>query len=104
METTVHSEVHVSNMYKVSALTALGLITFFLVMKLFNLATVVELRFFNILILLVGVRQMLLQERAQDSGRLEYLHGMMIGFMTAFLAAFMFSVFVFVYLTLDSSF
>jgi hypothetical protein len=104
METAIQSHIHVSSMYKVSAITAAGLIGFFLIMKLFNLATMVEFRFLNIDILLFGVRYVLLRERAENNGRLEYLNGMMKGFMTAVLAAVMFSVFIFIYLKLDRSF
>jgi len=104
METAVHTQVHVSNMYKVAALTALGLVAFFLVMKLLGLNTIVEFRFFNIIILLIGVRHILLRERTENEENLEYLDGMMTGFMTAFLAAVMFSVFIFIYLNIDSNF
>src|SRR5690242_12489439 len=104
METTIHHHAHVSGMYKVAALTAGGLILFFLLMKLFNLATIVEFRFFNIIILLIGVRYILLQERMQNDNKLEYLDGMMTGFMTAFLSAAMFSIFIFIYLNLDTGF
>ena len=104
METTIHSHTTEVNMYKVSALTSLGLICFFLLMKLFNLNTIVELRFLNILIILFGVRYVLLRKRADNNGKLEYLNGMMAGFMTAFLSAVIFAVFIFIYLNIDSGF
>src|SRR5689334_21469801 len=104
MKTLVHPQTHVSNMYKVAAVTALGLVAFFLVMKFLGLNTVVQFRFFNIVILLIGVRHVLLRERAENDGNLEYLDGMMTGFMTAFLAAVMFSVFIFIYLNIDGNF
>jgi hypothetical protein len=104
METTIRSQSTAVNMYKIAALTALGLIVFFLLMKLLNLNTIVELRFLNVLILLVGVRYVLLRKRAENGGKLDYLQGMMSGFMTAFVAAVLFAVFVFIYLNIDSAF
>jgi hypothetical protein len=104
METTIRSRTTAVNMYKVSALTALGIVCFFLLMKLFGLNTIVELRFLNVLIILVGVRYVLVHKRAENGGKLEYLNGIIAGFMTAFLAAVIFAVFIFIYLNLDSAF
>lgn len=88
-----------ANMYKVSGITALGLVLFFIIMKFLNLVTIVELRFVNFFILLLGVRQILLARRKENNGKLEYLPGMMLGFMTAFMASVFFAVFVFLYLS-----
>lgn len=104
MQTTLQPRISVSDMYKTASLTTVALISYFLLMKLLHLNTNVELRFANFLIVMYGVRQALLHKRMEDGGRLEYLPGMMVGFMTAFLSAAMFSVFVFVYLNLDSGF
>jgi hypothetical protein len=53
----------------VASLTALCLILFFLLMKLLNLITIVELRFVNFFILLIGIRYMLLAgERKATAG------------------------------------
>jgi hypothetical protein len=104
METTVQHHISVSNVYKTASLTALGLISYFLVMKLLHLNTVVELRFINFLIVMYGVRQVLLHKRMENNGKLEYLPGMMIAFMTAFISSAMFAAFIFIYLNIDSSF
>src|SRR3954468_18488520 len=104
METTIRSHATEVNMYKVSAVTASGIIGFFLLMKLFNLNTIVELRFLNVLIILVGVRYVLLRKRNENNGKLEYLNGMMSGFMTAFLSAVIFAIFIFIYLNIDAGF
>jgi hypothetical protein len=87
------------SMYKVAAVTALGLAVFFIAMKFLHLVTIVELRFVNFFILLLGVRKMLLSRRKENNGRLEYLPGMLLGFMTAFLASVFFAAFVFLYLS-----
>jgi hypothetical protein len=86
------------DMYRIAAYTALGLVLFFIVMKFLNLATMVELRFVNFFILLLGVRKALLLKRKENNGRLEYLPGMLVGFMTALIASLIFAAFVFVYL------
>lgn len=104
METTIDSHSTTVNMYKISALTALGLIAFFLLMKLLNLNTIVELRFLNVFFLLIGVRYILIRKRSENDGKLDYLQGMMSGFMTAFVAAVLFSGFVFIYLNIDLGF
>ena len=105
MDTTIHhTRSSEANLYKVAAITAASLIAFFLLMKLVNLSTVVELRFLNIFIVLFGVRYILLRKREDNGGKLEYLNGMMAGFMTAFLAAVIFAAFIFIYLNVDTSF
>jgi hypothetical protein len=105
MDTTIHhSHTAEVNLYKVAAITAAGLIGFFLLMKLVHLNTVVELRFLNIFIVLFGVRYILLRKREENGGKLEYLNGMMAGFMTAFLSAVIFAAFIFIYLNVDAGF
>jgi hypothetical protein len=105
MDTTIHhTHSTEANLYKVAALTAAGIIAFFLLMKLVHLNTVVELRFLNIFIVLFGVRYILLRKREENGGKLAYLDGMMTGFMTAFLSAVLFAVFIFIYLNIDSAF
>jgi hypothetical protein len=105
MDTTIHQTRTTDvNLFKVAAVTAASLIGFFLLMKLFNLNTVVELRFLNIFIVLFGVRHVLLRKREDNGGKLQYLDGMMAGFMTAFAAAVFFAVFVFIYLNVDGGF
>lgn len=88
-----------ASFYKVAAITALGLGIFFILMKFLDLVTIVELRFVNFFILLLGVRKTLLDKRKANNGRLEYLPGMLHGFMTAFLASVYFAGFVFLYLS-----
>ena len=88
-----------TSFFKVASITALGLILFFLLMKLLNLITIVELRFVNFFILLIGIRYILLKRRKESQGKLEYLSGMMLGFMTSVMASVLFSCFVFFYLS-----
>jgi hypothetical protein len=93
-----------TGVYKVAALTASGMIVFFIIMKLIGLVTIVELRFFNFFIMFLGVRYKLLEARRANDGKLEYLQGMLTGFLTSLFTAVFFAVFIFIYLTIDSSF
>jgi hypothetical protein len=93
-----------TSVYKVAALTASGMILFFLLMKLIGLVTVVELRFFNFFIMFIGVRYKLLEARRSNNGKLEYLQGMLTGFLTSLFTAIFFAVFLFIYLSIDSQF
>src|SRR5256885_6287425 len=89
-----------ANLYKVAALSALGMIVFFLLMKLAGLVTIVEFRFLNFIIMFIGIRYMLLSERRAQEGKLDYLPGMLTGFMTALFTSLFFAVFVFTYLSI----
>ena len=89
---------------KTSALTALGMAVYFLLMKLIGLNEIVELRYLNFFILMYGIRYILIRRRAENNGELEYLHGMMAGFMTGLFAAVLFSGFLYIYLHVDLGF
>lgn len=93
-----------TSVYKVAAFTALGMILFFLLMKLMGLVTIVELRFFNFFIMYIGVRYKLHEARRANDGKLEYLQGMLTGFLTSLFTAAFFAVFIFIYLNIDNSF
>ncbi len=93
-----------TNVYKVATYTALGMILFFLLMKLIGLVTLVELRFFNFFIMFLGVRYKLLETRRVNDGKLEYLQGMLTGFLTSLFTAIFFAIFIFIYLSIDHSF
>jgi len=90
--------------YKTAAFAATGMILFFLVMKLLGLVTIVEFRFLNFFIMFLGIRHVLLQSRATHNGKLEYLTGMLAGFLTALYTSLMFATFIFIYLSIDHSF
>jgi len=92
------------NVYKVAGYSALGMVVFFLLMKLMGLVTVVELRFFNFFIMFLGIRYALLQSRRLNDGKLEYLRGMLTGFLTAFFTSVFFAAFLVLYLMIDSPF
>jgi hypothetical protein len=94
------NKVSLSTLQKISWLTALALIIFFLAMKFLNLVTVVEFRFVNFFIILFAVRYVLLEKRKENNGKLEYLGGMLTGFLTALFSSVYFALFVFLYLSI----
>ncbi len=104
MPTTLQPRISISNICKTSTFTALGMISYFFLMKIFHLTDVAELRFLNFFIVFFGVRKVLLHKQTRDGGKLDYLPCMMVGFMSVFFSAAMFSTFVFVYLNLDPEF
>jgi hypothetical protein len=91
---------------KTGLFTALGLMLYFMVMKWLNLVQYVELRFFNILILAVGVLYALNSYRHnRHIEKISYLKGLSVGFITSLVAAAAFSFFMLIYLRyFDSGF
>ncbi|MCX6291549.1 MAG: hypothetical protein NT126_07265 [Bacteroidetes bacterium] len=89
---------------KIAACTAAAMILFFLAMKLVGLVTIAELRFVNFILMFMGIRYALLQQKKSRGGKTEYLSGMFTGFMTAIFTSFFFAVFVAVYLFIDHGF
>ena len=79
--------------------TSVALVVYFLLMKLFNLETVVELRFLNFFIMFLGIRFFLLRLKRENNDKLEYLPALGYGFLVATFASVIFSVFMFIYLS-----
>ena len=80
--------------------TTAGLIAYFLLMKLFGLVHVVELRALNLFVLLAGLILALRAFKRQE-GTIEYLQGIGLGLMTSAIGVVAFSLFVFIYLQMD---
>ena len=78
--------------------TFLGLLVYFLLMKLLGLANIVELRFLNFFILLVGIRFFIMRLKREGNGSLDYLHALGYGFVVAAFTSLLFSAFMFIYL------
>ena len=104
MEAIINQKVNTVNVFKVPVLTASGLIAFFLIMKAFNFHTIVEFRFLNFFIMLFGIRYAMIQKRTNENGKLKYLSGLAYGFITGLLTTAMFSIFLALYLKIDSGF
>ncbi len=83
--------------------TTAGLIAYFLVMKLFGLVHVVELRAFNLFFLLAGII-MALRTFKRRKGTIVYLEGIGLGLMTSAIGVVSFCLFIFIYLQLNPAF
>jgi len=80
------------------------MISFFFLMKVFSLHSILELRFLNFFFIFLGVRHVLLHKQSADGTSVKFHSAMMIGFITVFFTAALFSTFIFVYLNLDTTF
>jgi hypothetical protein len=85
--------------FKYAGLIFLGLLVYFLLMKLLGFETMVELRYLNFVIMLIGIRLFILRLKRESNGQLEYLHTLGYGFVVAAIASLFFSAFMFIYLS-----
>lgn len=79
----------------------MGLILYFFITYLAGWVHIIELRLFNILILLAGVYFALIQYRRTHQGQIEYFNSFTTGMATSTIAAATFSLFLFLYLLID---
>lgn len=84
---------------KTAAVTAAGLITYFVLMNALNLSKIVELRFFNFVIIFGGIYYLLKTFRINQGGKIEYVFGLGIGAFTSLLTSVFFAGFIYFYLT-----
>jgi hypothetical protein len=75
------------------------LLVYFLLMKLFHFETVIELRFINFFIMLVGLRFFMVRLKNENKGALEYLSSLAYGFLVSVLTSVFFGAFIFLYLS-----
>jgi hypothetical protein len=80
---------------------ALGLIIYFVLMKVFGLGHIVELRFMNLAILTGGVYLALRQFRKTHDDQLNYFRGLVTGVATAGIGSLLFGIFLFAYMQID---
>ncbi|MEM6297769.1 MAG: DUF4199 domain-containing protein [Bacteroidota bacterium] len=83
---------------KYGALTLLGLISYFLLIEALGLGDVIYLRFFNLLILSVGIFAGINQFKKYSEKPFTYLRGLRKGMQITITAVLPFVVFLFVYL------
>lgn len=81
---------------------ALGLIAFFLIMKVAGLAHEVELRLLNVVILVVGVYYALKKFKQTHEDHLNYFRGLITGVATGAVGSLIFAVFLFLWMKIDS--
>lgn len=83
---------------KYGLFTAIALIVYFLVMKMIGLVHILELRFFNAVILAVGIVMALRAYKKYKQGNIPYLGGLGVAFLTALACTLIFAVFMLVYI------
>ena len=81
---------------------ALGLILYFVAMRILHLSHIVELRFMNLAILTAGVYFALKQFKKTHEDHLNYFRGLIVGVATAGLGSLIFGVFLFAFMQLDA--
>src|SRR5262245_28882700 len=84
--------------FKYAGFISLALLIYFLLMKLFGFANIVELRFLNFFIMLIGIRLFIMRLKRENNGTLDYLHSLGYGFVVAGITSLFFSAFIFIYL------
>jgi hypothetical protein len=82
---------------------AVGLIGFFIIMKIAGLAHHVELRLLNLAILGGGVYLALKKFRQTHEDHLNYFRGLVTGVATAAIGSIIFAFFLFIYMKADAS-
>lgn len=83
---------------KYGLFTAITLIGYFLLMKLFGLAHIIELRFLNGVIMAIGVTMSIRALKIIRQGNLGYFEGLGVGIITSVLATAIFAAFMVVYI------
>jgi hypothetical protein len=104
MQKPLHTSISLIHICKTSLLTVLGMISFFFLMELFNMNSILELRYLNFVFIFFGVRHVLLHKQNADGIKTHLHSAMMIGFLTVFLTSAMFSAFIFSYLNINTTF
>jgi hypothetical protein len=82
----------------VGLLTSLGLIAYFMIMKALGLAHIIELRFFNIIIMAIGIISGIVYLKHRTQEHEFYLKGLGEGMLITVIATVIFSIFITVYL------
>ena len=97
MESNTSAKTHISERY--GLFIALGLIIFFFIMRIFGLLYVVELRVFNVIIMIVGIATAIKTLRKRHPEEFTYFKGMGTGILTGIIGAILFGLFVFFYVS-----
>ncbi len=81
----------------------LGLIAFFLLMKVVGLVHIYELRFLNVIIQVVGIYYALKKFKETHGQHINYFRALVTGVSAGAIASLLFAVFLFAYLMFDHS-
>ncbi|RIJ41817.1 DUF4199 domain-containing protein [Pontibacter oryzae] len=88
---------------KYGLLTAIGLIVYFLLMRVLGLVHIIELRFFNGVIMAVGVVLAIKAYKNQVANKIGYFKGLGTGIVTAVVSTTIFSVFMVSYVKIGGT-
>lgn len=102
MENSKNINLHSDNYY--GLMTGLGLMAMFLAMKFLGLVEVLELRYLNFLIMVLGLILTVQYKIRVDQGKDNYLQLLGYGLRTGMIATVIFSFFLFFYLKIDTTF
>jgi hypothetical protein len=83
----------------VGLITSLALVSYFMIMKALGLAQIIELRFFNILIMAIGICTGIVRLKHKTQEHEFYLKGLAEGMIITVTAVVTFAIFMTVYLT-----
>lgn len=89
------NQIHVNYGLKIAG----GLIVYFLIMKFAGLLHVVELRLFNLIILVAGIYMALKKFRQTHEDHLNYFRALITGVATGAIGSMVFAFFLFIYVT-----
>jgi len=89
---------------KYGVLTLIGLVGYFLVMKIFGLVDIIELRALNFVILTFGVWSALKEFLKQTGDEVVYLRSLALGVFVSLIAVAPFAVFILFYMQFDAAF
>lgn len=83
---------------------AIGVIAFFLLMKLAGFFHVVELRMLNIFILVGGIFLALKKFKDTHGNHINYFRALVVGVVTGAIGSVLFAIFLFIYVHIDTDF
>ncbi|MFI5219523.1 MAG: hypothetical protein ACHQNT_08535 [Bacteroidia bacterium] len=95
MATKIISREILLTIYKTSAIAILVLIAYFMIIKLIGWSEIVELRFFNVLVMLFAIKHIVKKEIYIDKGGEDLLTVLMYGVFTSIVISAGFSAFIF---------
>jgi hypothetical protein len=96
--------VGISTNIKVGIYSGLGLIFYFVIMRLFNLHHIMELHYVNILVLFIGLRYAI-KQIISIKGEIKYFEGLKSGIVVTIISLVIFNIFMVLYETIiDPSF
>lgn len=94
----IHEITWINTNTKAGIFTALGMIFYFVIMRLLNLHHILELHYFNIVILFFGLRYAI-KRNILLKGEIRYFEGLKSGIVVTLITVFIFNIFMLIYET-----